>query len=124
MSNPVNITCTDDSLDVLLTQYLSDTLDLTITDVIINTDTIVCIHDGNPCEIDILHEVNQATGECIEITLHSDDIQEIFELDIPKNTPETDSIFDAMNDINGVNSDMSHYLNNEDDDTEDRGESL
>ena len=124
MSNSDNIRTTDDSLDTLITQYLSDTLNITITDVNINTDTIECIHNGKPCEIDIMHTVNDATGECIEITLHSDDIQEIFELDIPKNEADTDSIFDAMNDINGVNSDMSHYLNNEDDDTEDRGESL
>lgn len=68
--------------------------------------------------------IDEITGECVNIELYSDDIPELDDVTLDKDDGSCDDIYDELNEAQGRDSDFAHYMNNEEDDDEDRGSSL
>lgn len=85
---------------------------------------IKATHNGVDVLVSVSFTVDEITGECVNIELYSDDIPELDDVALDKDDGDCDDIYNELNEDQGRDSDFAHYMNNEEDDDEDRGSSL
>jgi hypothetical protein len=101
--------------------YFDTRFQVQITNAITKGNTILGQHNGVDCKVNIDFITNEKTGEVINIMVYSYDISILNDVSINREDFDTCDIYDELN---YDNSDMVHYLDNESDDSEDRGESI
>ena len=104
-------------IDALLT-VLNEDHDIILTDPTLDANTLTATHDSFNVEINIEVIRNEGTGEAIEVILYSDDLPEVNDLSLGE---EHTALFEELHE---VDEDFNHYMNNEMDDDEDRGQTL
>lgn len=109
------------SLLGLIVSYLQDAFDVTLDYPKAEGLTISGKVNNVSVEINIELIRNEATGEVLDIMLYSDDVSELNDVSIDRDDHDTDDIYEELN---NDESGLSDYLNNEEDDDEDRGHSL
>lgn len=105
----------------LIVTYIGDTFDVKLDDSNAEGTTINGKVNNTDVEINIEFIRNEVTGEVLDIMLYSDDVPELNEVSIDRDDLDADDIYEELN---NDDSDLSHYLDTEDDDSEDRGHSL
>lgn len=119
-----NINRQTSSLVELIAAVVLQVFNIKLENPEIEGTTLTCTVNNNQCEINIDYINNEATGECLDIILYSDDVPQVDGFSIDKSDRDHDDIYDEVDEINGVNEDFTDFMNNEDDDSEDRGESM
>lgn len=104
-------------VEALLT-ILNEDHDLILEDPIVDANTLTVTHDSTKVEVNIEVIRNEATGEAIEVILYSDDLLDVNDLSLGEEHT------DLFEELRVVDEDFDHYMNNEMDDDEDRGQSL
>ena len=109
------------SLLGLIVSYLDDSLGVRLDYPKAEGTTLSGKISNQDVEINIDFIRNEATGEVLDIILYRDDVIELNDVSIDRDDLDADDIYEELNNDDAG---MSDYLNNEDDDSEDRGESL
>lgn len=114
----------NDRLAELLTQYILDNHEIELADPVIDDNGLTAQYQNNEVVISLTFIRNEITGECCDIELYSDDIPELYAVSIDCDDTDNDELYAEVNEMNGIHPDMDDYMRNEEDDDEDRGQSL
>lgn len=109
------------SLLGLIVSYIDERFDIRLDYPKTEGNTLSGKVDNVEVEINIEFIRNEATGEVLDIMLYSDDVPEVNDVSIDRDDTDTDDIYEELN---NDESGLSDYLDDEDDDSEDRGHSL
>lgn len=109
-----------DTLLNLIVKHINEVHDIELENAKVEDDEIHADFEGEECIITLMFTRNEITQECIDIEMYSDDIFELDDMNIDRDDRDNDDIYDELND----SGDFDHFMNNEQDDDEDRGQSL